>query len=122
MVTLHKKKEIITPKIKPEVLTYRLSLMDSANRAVQVDVDPKNIAKGVEELMANYKTLLDKEVEYKKESEKQDVEVDKKIKKIHKEKQDALEPHECTVCGKKWKGGSELCPDKECEGSKVQAI
>lgn len=98
----------------PIEVTYRLSLMDSENRAVQVDVDLKSLLDGANKLMAEYKALLEKEAEDKKAMEAHDQEVSNRLKATHEEKQAELLERECAECGNKWKGGTDECNDPLC--------
>ena len=115
---LKNKKVKVVPEALAEKLTYRLSLVDSANRAVQVDVELNDLFSGVEKLMTSYKNLIDEEAKKKAEIEANDKEVEKKLKKTEKDSQDLLIDRECEVCGETWKGGTEKCPDPLCESNK----
>ena len=107
-----------TPEDIKEKLTYRMSLVDSANRAVQVDVELNHLIDGVEKLLKAYQDLLKEEARKKAEIEANDKEVEKKLKKTEQEALDLLIDRECEVCGNKWKGGEEKCPDPLCESNK----
>lgn len=119
-----KKKNILKPTPEPVVektVTYRLSLMDSENRAVQIDLatpnSPEIDLEDIQKLLDTYHKLLESEAEYKISSEEHDKEVEVKQKEIQKEKHKALEAHKCEACGEEWRGGSDRCPVEFCQSN-----
>jgi len=108
---IHKKKklaveEVITPE-EPEVVTYRLSLVDSKNRAVQMDIELKDIPHDLNKL---YTELILKENEDKQKIEAGDKELEKRLEKEKEERFAKLPSNICKFCKFKWKGGTFRCP------------
>ncbi len=103
-------------------LTYRIALTDSENRSIQIDVELHSLGTGKAEkaLVDIYATLLKEELEGIKKIQAEDEAVTKKDNKKRSEKIKALADNVCDTCELKWKGGSDKCPDVNCESNMIK--